>query len=106
MTLTVRFCGEVVAVPDDREFLIGRDGDLIVDENPFLHRHFLALRQERGMWLLTNVGDQLTATVTDVDGRLEALLGPGGTLPIVFEQTMVRFDAGPTTYELTPAPRR
>lgn len=101
MTLTVRFCGEVVAVPDDREFLIGRDGDLIVDENPFLHRHFLALRQERGMWLLTNVGDQLTATVTDVDGRLEALLGPGGTLPIVFEQTMVRFAAGPTTYELS-----
>lgn len=101
MTLTVRFCGEDIDVPDDRDFVIGRDADLVVDDNPFLHRHFLCIRHDAGIWLLTNVGDQLTATVTDVEGRLEALLGPGATLPIVFAQTVVRFGAGPTTYELT-----
>lgn len=93
------FCGELT--PVDREtFAIGRDADLVIDDdNRFLHRHFLTLSFRQGVWLLANVGTQLTATVSDVDGRLEAFLAPGAVLPIVFEQTLVRFTAGPTTYE-------
>ena len=93
------FCGEGTHVDRDT-FTIGRDADLVIDDdNRFLHRHFLTLSSRQGVWLLTNVGGQLTATVSDVDGRLEAFLAPGAVLPIVFEQTLVRFTAGPTTYE-------
>lgn len=100
MSLIVEFCGERSEVSESSPFVIGREGDLVVDDNPFLHRHFLSLSIHEEVWLLANVGDQLAATVSDVDGRLEAFLGPGAVLPIVFEQTVVRFTAGPTTYEM------
>jgi hypothetical protein len=95
----VEFCGEQVAV--DREpFTIGRGGDLVLDDdNRHLDRRFLQLSAQQGIWLLTNVGSQLSATVSDRDGRLEAFLAPGAVLPLVFDETIVRFTAGPTTYE-------
>lgn len=97
----LEFCGEI-AVVDREPFTIGRDADLVIEEdNRFMHRHFLTLSSRQGVWLLTNAGAQLTATVSDLDGRLEAFLAPGAVLPIVFEHTLVRFTAGPTTYEFT-----
>jgi hypothetical protein len=47
------------------------------------------------------VGRQLTATVADVDGRVEAYVAPGASIPLVFATTNVRFTAGPTAYELS-----
>ena len=99
--LLVEFCGEVVAV-DHAPFTIGRDADYVIDdENRFLHRHFVHLDRHGPVWVLHNVGDQLTATVSDTEGLLEAFLAPGAALPLVFERTVVRFTAGPTTYEFT-----
>lgn len=101
MGLIVDFVGTVTPLVSDQTFVIGREGDLVVDDdNQFLHRRFLTLTNPGGVWLLTNVGDQLAATVSDPQGRLEAFLGPGAVLPIVFEETLVRFTAGPTTYEV------
>ncbi len=100
-TPTIEFCGSVVDV-DHTPFTIGRDADLMVDDvNRFLHRRFLSLTSRRGVWLLTNVGDRLVATVSDLDRRLEAFLAPGAVLPLTFADTRVRFRAGPTTYEFT-----
>ena len=97
----IRFCGEVVPVSHE-PFTIGRDADFVVeDDNRFLHRRFLSLSMSHGVWLLANVGHQLTATVSDPEGRLEAFLSPGAVLPIVFDETLVRFTAGPTSYELS-----
>jgi len=105
VTLVVEFCGErrdlsSIASDVSARFVLGRDADFVIDDNPFLHRHFLALACQSDLWLLSNVGDQLAATVSDGDGRLEAFLGPGGVLPIVFRETIVRFTAGPTSYEV------
>jgi len=100
MTLVVEFCGAQTVVPGDGPFVIGREADFVVDDNPFLHRNFLSLENRAGMWLLANIGDQLGATVSDSEGRLEAFLGPSAVLPIVFERTVLRFTAGPTSYEL------
>jgi hypothetical protein len=98
---TIDFCGQVRAV-DRLPFTIGRDADLVLDPaNRFLHRRFLGLTESRQVWLLSNVGDQLTATVSDADGRLEAFLSPGAVLPLVFDLTFVRFTAGPTSYEFS-----
>lgn len=98
---SIEFCGEWIAIDRD-PFTIGRDADLIVDDdNRFLHRHLVSLSHRQGVWLLSNVGTQLTATVSDGEGRLEAFLAPSAVLPLVFDRTLVRFTAGPTTYELS-----
>jgi len=95
----IDFCGETAPITR-QPFTIGRDADLVLDDdNRHLHRHFLSISQQQGIWLLANVGGQLTATVSDAGGRLEAFLAPGAVLPLVFEHTVVRFTAGPTTYE-------
>ena len=100
-TPTIDFCG--VETPVDREpFTIGRDADLVLeDDNRHLHRQFLQLTSQHGVWLLRNVGSALTATASDMAGRLEAFLAPGAVLPLVFDETLVRFTAGPTTYEFS-----
>ena len=99
--LKIEFCGEwyEVAHPDD--FHIGRESDLVIDDNPYLHRRFLRIYEDFGMWWLANVGTLLSATVTDATGQVQAWLAPGARLPIVFAQMQVLFSAGSTTYEFT-----
>ena len=98
--LTVEFLGETYTPDAAGPFTIGRDADLVVDaDNPFLHRHFLTLTANQDLWWLTNVGTQLTATVADEAGAMQAWLAPGASLPLVFTHTVVWFTAGSTTYE-------
>lgn len=100
-TPTIDFCGIQTAVDRD-PYTIGRDADLVLEDgNRHLHRQFLQLSSQHGVWLLRNVGSQLTATASDMAGRLEAFLAPGAVLPLVFDETLVRFTAGPTTYEFS-----
>ena len=99
--LTVEFAGESFTVRPDSVFTVGREGDLVIDDNLFLHRHFLTIENIDGLWLLSNVGSRLSATVTDAGGRVQAWLAPGARLPLVFAATSLIFSAGPTTYELT-----
>ena len=99
--IRLEFAGESIAMPADRPFTIGREGDLAIDDNLFLHRHFLAVEHTGRLWILSNIGSRLAATVTDSAGRVQAWLAPGAHLPLVFASTSVVFTAGPTTYELT-----
>jgi hypothetical protein len=99
MKVHVDFCGEIYHVAPDQPLRIGRDGELAIDDNPFLHRRFLELSLHGSMVWLANVGSQLSATVSDDAGLLQAWLSPGARLPLVFAKTSVWFTAGPTTYE-------
>ncbi|WP_106816248.1 FHA domain-containing protein [Microbacterium timonense] len=99
--LTIEFAGEEFSVAPGTVFTVGREGDLAIDDNRFLHRNFLTIQNVDGLWLLSNVGSRLSATVTDTGGRVQAWLAPGARLPLVFAATSVIFSAGPTTYELT-----
>ncbi|MBN9224039.1 MAG: hypothetical protein J0I51_04630 [Microbacterium sp.] len=100
--LHVEYCGEWFQVTAADEFSIGRDADLSIDDNPFLHRRLLSIsRTADGIWLLANVGSRLAVTVTDGAGRLQSWLAPGARLPLVFGRTSVVFTAGPTTYEVS-----
>lgn len=99
--ITIDFCGESHRLEGKGdELTIGRDADLIVDDNRFLHRRFLRLFEENGMWWIANVGSQLSATVSDRDGTVQAWLAPGARIPLVFQHCAVWFTAGPTTYEV------
>ncbi len=88
-------------VEPGREFSIGRESDLSVDDNPYLHRRFLRIRVESGLWWLENIGTVLAATVSDSSGQVQARLAPGARLPLVFERVHIVFGAGATSYELT-----
>jgi hypothetical protein len=99
-TATVLFCGERHEVAPGEVFTIGRDADLVVDDNPFLHRRLLRLEHSANLWWLANAGSRLAATVTDRDGLVQSWLAPGAALPLVLPHTIVLFTAGPTTYEV------
>lgn len=99
--LRVEYCGEWFTVDGSGEFGIGREAELTIDENPYLHRRFLLLRHEYGMWWLVNAGALLSATVTDASGLVQAWLAPGAKLPLVFPTMHVMFSAGSTTYDFT-----
>jgi len=96
----VEFCGEWFDVDPDVPFFVGREGELAIDDNPYLHRRFLCITRSAGLWWLENVGSLIPATVADAQGNVQAWIAPGARLPLVFARTTVLFTAGPTTYEL------
>lgn len=98
--LKVEFAGEWFEPSSERTFSIGREGDLMIDDNQYLHRHFLQLAFVDGLWWLTNVGGRLAATVSSAQGAVQSWLSPGARMPIVFGESVVVFTAGPTTYEI------
>lgn len=99
--LTVDFYGEVAEVPEDRPWIIGRSGDLTLDEdNQFLHRHFLQITRANGYWWLSNIGSRMSANLADTASRAHTWLAPGASVPLTFAEMLLLFSAGPTTYEL------
>jgi hypothetical protein len=99
--LSVDFCGETYVVEPGRTFTIGREADLTIDDNPYLHRTFLTLSDEFGLWWLSNVGQLLSATISDPTGSVQAWVAPGAKIPIVFQTMHVMFSAGSTTYDFS-----
>jgi hypothetical protein len=97
--LRVLFCGEEFPMGVGRQLTIGRCGDVEIDDNPYLHRAFLVVLQQGGLWWLSNVGSTLTATVVDESGLLQARVVPGARIPLALHRTVVWFTAGPTTYD-------
>ena len=96
----VDFCGELYPVSASSSVTIGREGTLVIDDNPYLHRRFLEVSLRAGLPWITNLGSALSATIADDAGLMQAWLGPGAQMPLVFAKTVVWFTAGPTTYEL------
>lgn len=79
---------------------LGRAADLVVDDNPYLHRRLLQVAEESGVWWVANVGQSIPVSVATEHGEFQALLGPGARLPIVFPRLRLMFTAGPNTYEV------
>lgn len=94
----VDFCGEEYVVTP-AGLTIGRTADVEIDDNPYLHRRFLEIRNEHDFWWLENVGSTLTATVADDLGVFQAWLNPGARIPLAMSRMLVWFTAGPTTYD-------
>jgi hypothetical protein len=97
--ITLVFCGEEFPAVPGAPLTIGRSGDVEIDDNPYLHRNFLVVLEEGGLWWLSNVGSTLTATVADDKGLFQAWLAPGARIPLALDRIMVWFTAGPTTYD-------
>ena len=98
--LVIDFSGDIFEVRPGTAFRVGREGDLALDDNPFLHRHFLVLEHDAGLWWLANIGTRLGASVAESAGASYSLVAPGTRVPLVFPRMSVVFSAGRTTYEL------
>lgn len=98
--LKVEFCGERSDVEEDNSLSFGRSADLSVDDNRYLHRVMGVFRWRNDLWWLDNVGAHLPM---QIEGRLRGssiTLSPGGSVPLVFGSSFVRFAAGGTSYEI------
>lgn len=96
----VDFLGEIYPVTPEASVVIGREGDVAIDDNPYLHRRFLEISVRDSLVWISNIGSTLSATLSDGDGLMQAWLAPGAQLPMVFNRVAVWFTAGPTTYDL------
>jgi hypothetical protein len=77
----------------------GRDADIALDSNPFLHRRTGAFAHENGRWTVQNLGAKLYLTIIADDGtRVE--LPPGSMHVLPVGGGVVRVIAGRSTYEL------
>jgi hypothetical protein len=99
--LKVEFCGEWYCIDPADDFFVGREGNLAIDDNPYLHRQFLRIYADHDLWWIGNVGNLLSATVTDATGAVQAWLASGARLPLVFQTMNVMFSAGSTTYDFS-----
>lgn len=99
-TLKIDFAGELHVVEPGSNLTFGRDADLEVDTNPYLHRRVGAFRQRNGDWWLSNVGSAIAIEVCDEASPSRMTVAPGSSAPMPFQDAVVRFQAGPSVYEL------
>ena len=97
-SLTVRFLGETFHPTDDLTF--GRESELVIDDNSYLHRRAGRFRLRDGTWWLENLGSRLRLTMASSDGSLIDLQ-PGASSPLLGMGGEVSLTAGPTRYELS-----
>jgi hypothetical protein len=98
--LRVDFCGELTVVEPGDELTFGRSADLHIDANRHLHRVLGRFWSRGDAWWLTNEGRTITIQIADADSRSSVLLAPGSEIALSFPNSILRFRAGVTDYEL------
>ncbi|MFK7918942.1 MAG: hypothetical protein AB8G14_12765 [Ilumatobacter sp.] len=99
--LRVEFCGEEYAAAGERSLSFGRSADIDIDTNPFLHRIVGEFRLRNGLWWLHNVGSAIALSLIDDSTTSSARIAPGSVMPVAFEASTLRFEAGGVSYELS-----
>jgi len=99
--LYVDFIGEVTTVEPGAELTFGRQADLHVDDNRHLHRVLGRFWSRGDAWWLTNEGRAITIQIADADSRSSVQLAPGSEIALSFPNSILRFRAGITDYEIT-----
>lgn len=99
--LEIEFCGEEHRVAARAGLSFGRDADLVVDTNPYLHRVAGRFVHRDGHWWLDNSGRSVAMVVRRLDGTGTATLGPGGSLALAPGAFLCTFSAGGRSYELS-----
>ena len=105
--LVVDFCEEVHVVAPGESLTFGRSADLSIDDNEFLHRNLGKFEKRDSTWWVANIGSQIEFDVFDRATRASARVTPGSTQAMPGSDVIIRFVAGPTSYELLvrcPAP--
>lgn len=98
--LYLEFIAEPYTVEPTASMTFGRAGDILIDENPFLHRIVGRFAVRNNTWWIENRGSTIEIQICDATGNSRTVVAPGSAQPLSFEQFMVQFSAGPTNYEL------
>lgn len=98
--LVVDFCGEVHVVDPSETLTFGRDAELAIDDNEFLHRQLGQFQRRADLWWLTNIGSRIELEVFDRNTQASARLPSGTAQALAGSDLLVQFTAGPTHYEL------
>lgn len=101
--LEVDFSGDRRTVTPPATMTFGRLADLILDENPFLHRVIGQFAWRDGAWWLQNLAVRAPMTLTTTIGsRLH--IGPSGQVPLGSDPFTLAFAVGNRSYELECRP--
>jgi hypothetical protein len=100
LRLHVEYCGRTASLETSEELTFGRAGDLRVDDNPHLHRVLGRFWARGDQWWLSNEGRSISIQIADADSRSNVVLAPGTEAAMSFPNSVVRFRAGITDYEL------
>ncbi len=100
VTMTIGFCGEETDLQPSDVLTFGRAADLVVDDNPFLHRQLGQVDCRHGIWWLRNLGSRIPLTIKDMTSRSQASLAPGREMALTFPNAAVQFSAGRSNYEV------
>lgn len=98
--LTIDYVGESYVVDPQSQLTFGRTADLVIDENPFLHRVAGCFYALLGEWWLRNEGSSIELVIYDVESTARLTVPPGAGVPISFVNWRVGFSAGPTNYAI------
>lgn len=98
--LSVEFLDEQHRLEPGESLSFGRSGDIVIDDNPFLHRVVGRVAHRDGIWWLQNHCRRSPLELEDQAGTT-ASLAPGSQFPLGPQLTWVRFSGGPTNYELS-----
>lgn len=98
--LIVDFVGEMRRLGERDELTFGREAQLEIDTNPYLHRRLGLFRFENDAWWLYNIGTAIALDVIDSQTSSRATVAPGAGMPITFRRCFVQFQASTITYQL------
>jgi hypothetical protein len=99
--LYLQFAEHELSVEPGNTLTFGRGGELVVDDaNPYLHRTVGEFTCRHDVWWLSNVGSAVTLTLSDPLTPTQSTIAPGGECAIAHSEFVLRFSAGPTTYEI------
>lgn len=97
MTLVIDYCGDESS-HDDGDLTFGRKADLVIDDNPYLHRVAGRFVYRERLWWIQNQSKRMTFAVRDVERGSRVELAPGDQVALTLPVFEVTFRAGPTTY--------
>lgn len=98
--LVVDFCDDITVLRPGETLTFGREADISVDDNEFLHRQLGKFERRDDRWWVGNIGSRIEFEVFDRVTRASARLTPGTAQPLPGSDLILQFAAGPTGYEL------
>ena len=101
--LYVDFCGEQHKLAAHETLTFGREADVEIDDNPYMHRVLGRFASRDGHWWLDNVGTAIVLNLYDRNSATSATVAPGRTAALTMADCAVSFVAGRSRYELDAA---
>ena len=99
--LYLEFCGEDHTLNPGESLTFGRSAELVIDENPYMHRILGRFVEQGHHWCIQNLGRSISFTVKDSVGMSSALVAPNSSAALLHGEFTCGFVAGPTRYELS-----